>query len=144
MEYYYIFCLLSICGWYDWKRKRIPCISLWLGMTGIILITIIQCSEGNRVWWNSVMGATIGILLILVSIVTHQQIGLGDGILFVITGIGLGIINNILLLVSSLCLVSIISLILISIKKVGRKTTLPFVPFVWFCFVMEMISLKFL
>ena len=137
IEWYFILGLLSICGWSDYREKQISCIALWFGGIGISIISLIQILSGNKLWWDSLGGAGIGIILVLLSIVTRQQIGMGDGILFVITGIGLGIANNTILLMSSLCITSVVSLALLSVKKVQRKTTVPFIPFVWLCFLIE-------
>lgn len=144
MKYYFIFCLLSICGWFDLKYREIPRITLCFGAVGANLLLIIQIFEGNKVWWDCLGGMSVGIVLVLISIVTNQQIGIGDGILFVLTGIGLGTIENIILLISSLCITGLTSLVLLTTKKIGRKTALPFIPFVWASFVAEIFFNRFL
>lgn len=72
----------------------------------------------------------IGILMLLVSLITKGQIGTGDGIIFCITGLGLGFWNNLWLLMLSLFMAGIFSGILWMLKRVGRKSEIPFVPFI--------------
>lgn len=135
MEKYLIVCFLTICALFDWKRKQIPTISLWIGGIVMSIVCIVQIVLGTRTIWDSFGGILVGLFLLFISFITRQQIGLGDGILFVITGIGLGFFDNIILLMSSLFLTSIVALSLFVAKKIKRKETLPFIPFVWVSFI---------
>lgn len=139
MEKYFILGFLTICALFDWKRKQIPIISLLVGGMIISISCLIQIVLGARTLGDSFGGMLVGVFLLFISFITRQQIGIGDGILFVITGIGLGFLNNIILLFSSLFLTSIVALSLFVAKKIKRKETLPFIPFVWISFVVTNI-----
>lgn len=135
----FILIFLGLCGIIDAKKKQLPCVLLWIGFIGICFLTIIEITSGSRSVWDSIGGVLVGLFLILFSKITSEQIGLGDGIIFIITGIGIGMISNFILLVNSLFLTCIISILLLALKKVNRKTTLPFTPFIFCSFILEWI-----
>ncbi|MBR4669717.1 MAG: prepilin peptidase [Butyrivibrio sp.] len=96
----------------------------------------------------SISGAVIGILsnnmsiidvaisllpgagLLLLSFVTRQQIGYGDGLIALILGPALGIEILIIGLMAAFFGSGVFSLILLAVKKAKRKSRIPFVPFI--------------
>jgi leader peptidase (prepilin peptidase)/N-methyltransferase len=120
--------ITSILVWnsiYDWKYKKISMISIIFGF--ILVCIICKCTEGY-IWTDSLAGAGVGVFLILCSVITRGQIGIGDGIVFCLTGTGCGLLENISLLFISLLLAAALSLVLLLTKKAGKKTKIPFVP----------------
>ena len=77
-----------------------------------------------------IAGLSIGFVLLILNRITRGQVGIGDGLIFCVTGISLGFYINSILLVYSLFIAAIFSCFYIIIKKVGRKTTIPLMPFV--------------
>ena len=63
-------------------------------------------------------------------IITHQSIGYGDGIVFIVSGIALGKDYILLLVLGAFIFSSVYSLFLLAKRKSG-KTTIPFVPFIF-------------
>ena len=91
-----------------------------------------------------ILGILIGVVLLAVSKVTGGAVGMGDGLLFTITGIYFGFRKNLILLLGSLVLCSIWGIGSLAIKRIGwldgKKTEVPFLPFVlpvgiWITFI---------
>jgi leader peptidase (prepilin peptidase)/N-methyltransferase len=122
--------MTSILIWnsvYDWKYKKISMTSI---IFGFILAGIICKCTGDYIWTDSLAGAAVGVFVILCSVITRGQIGIGDGIVFCLTGIGCGLLENISLLFISLLFAAVLSLVLLLSKKAGKKTRIPFVPLI--------------
>lgn len=80
-------------------------------------------------WWNSIVGAIGGFLiLLLVSILSKGGIGGGDIKLFFIIGLVLGIFSTLLALFLASVIGLIAGAILLIYRKQGRKTPIPFGP----------------
>lgn len=71
-----------------------------------------------------------GGIFILISVVTHGKIGLGDGIVLIAAGIGRGINEMLFTALIALMISALFGIILILMKKASGKTALPFVPFI--------------
>ena len=98
---------------------------------GFVFLSVISLIQGRLTFLERVIGFSLGLLLILLHKVSRGQIGLGDGLILCVTGISLGFYKNSILLINSLFLSAIFSIIYIFIKKANRKTTIPFIPFVF-------------
>ena len=81
----------------------------------------------------------IGISLLIISKIT-AQIGAGDGIVFIITGLGLGFWNNFWLLWEGLLLMAAVSLLLLLFQKINWKSKLPFLPFVLGAYIIGFVK----
>ena len=66
---------------------------------------------------------------------SRGAIGRGDGYLLCVAGVYLGIAGTLSLLSGALFLCAIWSLLLLAIKKAGKKTEIPFVPFLLAAYV---------
>lgn len=123
-----LFIWLLLCSLQDIKRKEISLLLIAIGFALLFTISIIQ---GQLRIWERFIGFSLGLLLIILHKITRGQIGVGDGLILCVTGISLGFYMNSILLINSLFLSAIFSIIYIIIKKVNRKTTIPFIPFVF-------------
>ena len=106
----------------DWKYKKISLISVLAGIISIWMAGHIRLIH--------LSGAAVGILLFLCSFFTRGQIGIGDGIIFCMTGLGYGFWGNLGLLFLSFLFSAVVSAVLLFGRRVGRKTRIPFIPFV--------------
>ena len=111
----------------DLKKHRISMLSVMIaGVIGFIL-----CALFIKDNIMSVLGGIlIGVVMLLLAKFTEEKIGYGDGWVFMVTGIYLGLRANLYLLFVSLFLSAVVSMILLICKKAEYKTELPFVPFV--------------
>ncbi len=109
----------------DRRYKRIPIIP---GIVCLIFVILGQFIAGNCVvQWLA--GVLIGAFLYGVSRISRGSIGEGDAIVYLVTGAALGFYRNLELLMLSLTLAAMTSLILLAVKKVGKKYRIPFIPF---------------
>jgi leader peptidase (prepilin peptidase)/N-methyltransferase len=74
-------------------------------------------------------GLALGLGVILLSKATGGKIGLGDGILLCVTGLGLGFWTNAELFGIALSLAASVSVVLLIMRRADRKKSIPFVPF---------------
>ncbi len=123
-----LFLWLFLCSWQDIKRQEISIILIGLGFVLLFVISIIH---GELALWERVGGIGIGAVLLILNKLTRGQVGIGDGLIFCVTGISLGFFINSILLFYSLFIAAIFSCIYMIIKRVNRKTTIPLVPFIF-------------
>lgn len=95
------------------------------------IFIILRIMEPLDSWWNSIIGAVTGFVLIFIIIlVSRGGMGAGDMKLFGVLGIVLGF-EKILLTFFFACLIgAVIGMILILLKIVKRKQPVPFGPFI--------------
>ena len=79
--------------------------------------------------WMAAGGAGVGILFLLVSKVTREGFGYGDSWAILALGIYLGLRGVLDVLAGTFCLLAAASLICLTAKKMSRKHTIPFIPF---------------
>lgn len=121
--------LLLICGIWDIKYKKI---FLWLIPTAGVLISILIpfCSSSITIYAR-IGGVAVGAAIIILSLATGGKIGLGDGLLLCVTGLGLGFWENMELFAAALSLAAVISILLLMLRMADRKKAIPFVPFLF-------------
>lgn len=80
-------------------------------------------------WWDSIVGAVVGFsLLLLIAVVSKGGMGGGDIKLFLLIGLVLGTFNTLLTLFLASVIGMIAGIIVLKIKRKGRKTPVPFGP----------------
>lgn len=83
----------------------------------------------NDILWLC-RGVVPGVILICVSLISKQQIGMGDAMVFLFAGICVGLYKCLILLWISLVFAGIFGVIFCLAKKKEMKYRLPFIPFV--------------
>lgn len=82
-------------------------------------------------WWDMFSGAAIGFgLLLLIAVLSKGGMGGGDIKLFLVIGLVLGTVQTLLTLFLSACVGSIVGLLYVRKSKKGRRTPIPFGPFI--------------
>jgi leader peptidase (prepilin peptidase) / N-methyltransferase len=82
-------------------------------------------------WWSSIVGAFIGFVLItLIIVISKGGMGAGDMKLFALLGVVLGYQGVLLTFLLSTLLGTIVSILLILLKKINRKSSVPFGPYI--------------
>lgn len=80
-------------------------------------------------WWGSVLGAVIGFgILFLIAIISKGGMGGGDIKLFFLIGLVLGTVDTLLTLFLASVIGMIVGILVLTIRKQGRKTPVPFGP----------------
>jgi leader peptidase (prepilin peptidase)/N-methyltransferase len=128
---------LILCSWQDIRKKKIH---LALIGAGFLCIAAYSFWSGGITSWNRAAGLSLGIISLLLNPVTRGQIGIGDGLIVSIIGIGLGFNRLAFMLVYGLFGAAIFSIGLIIFRKVNRKDTIPFIPFLLFGYWGGLIS----
>lgn len=126
MQNYVLLGLLVPCAAEDIRKKEVNVIYiLLLGVVGGILHLISpNCSMSSIL-----LGLLPGAAMMALSCFTRGSIGMGDGILLVVTGVYLGGSKNLRLLLTALLLAALWALVLLVLKKKKRKERIAFVPF---------------
>lgn len=124
--------LLLLNAWQDWKTREIIPWSLWAFlMVGIVL----NIFWDNYSWKSILGGVAVGAVVLVGSWVSRSAIGMGDGFLLCVTGFYLRAEENWSMFFCALLLCAIYSLGMLLGKKAGRKTQIPFVPFLLLAFL---------
>lgn len=128
----YLLMMLSVCTWQDIGSKTI---NLWLVLSGIILsflYSLVYCSNEPA---DILAGAGIGLIICALSIITQGAIGFADGLMFIFTGIIIGLWPNIVLFFMALVLGAGYSAYLLIAEKKNRRYEFAFVPFMLVAYV---------
>ncbi len=129
--YVVLFVYLLVMSVYDIRKGEIQ-LTISLLAALVLLMRQLSLVPGGGIGLSAAFpGVLVGVVLIVVSILTRGEIGIGDGIVFMVSGLVFGIYENGVLLFLSLVFTAFVSAILMVAKHVGRKYTLPFVPFVF-------------
>jgi leader peptidase (prepilin peptidase)/N-methyltransferase len=131
--------LLLFCTIQDFVKMKVQ---VWvIGMGGIVTLLYLPFAESIDIA-GRIGGLAIGLTVILLSKVTAGKIGMGDGILLCITGIGLGFWRNLELFGLALFLAAILSIFLLFMKRVDRKQSIPFIPFLFIGYLILLVASK--
>lgn len=118
--------MLTLCSAEDIKRKQIRLNPvLFFGILGIFLHMLFRMQSIE----NILLGMSVGVVLLFLSVLTGGRIGMGDAVLLIVTGIYLGLEKNLELFFCGLLLCSMWALGLMVLRKKNRKDSIPFVPF---------------
>lgn len=123
---------IFVCGVQDLYKKKVY---LWFIITGALLITIcIPFCSTNQIA-DRIAGVIIGVIIILISVATAGKIGLGDGILLCVTGLGIGFWPNLEMFAIALTLAALVSIFLLIFRMANRKKSIPFIPFLFMSYL---------
>ena len=123
-----LFVLLGIFAVCDGIQKEIPLAVVWLGMIAAVILHI-QGLSGNQTWQAAVLSAIPGVMFWILSFITGEKVGYGDGWLLIMIGLFMGLWKCFLILMIGLILSSLMVLVLLTVRKVSRNYQLPFAPF---------------
>lgn len=122
--------MLFMTGWLlaasimDIRTRRVP---VWMLAFGGGLAALAAWRQGAAVP-EAVMGMLPGVLLLLTALATKKA-GYGDGVVLCMFGAVLGREKGMLLFGISLFLLSLYALTLLALRKAGKNTRIPFLPF---------------
>ncbi len=138
-DFILILVMLVWTGAQDIKRGEIN-IMIPLVITGVDLV--LRLLFGRIDVPDVFEGAAIGVAVMVLSMLTRESIGMGDGIVLLCTGALSGFERNMELFFSALLLCGMCGLFLMLILRKSRKTKVPFVPFLLAAFgIIEIVSL---
>lgn len=101
------------------------------GIIGVICHMVFQKGE-----YKSLLGGiAIGGAMILISLITRGRVGLGDGLMLLVTGTFLGFRQNLVLFTVSQVLTSAYALFLLMFRRKRKDYEIPFIPFLLVSYV---------
>lgn len=115
---------LIVLSCMDLRTRKIP----WIPVVILGMVVFVY-----RIWSGISLaevaaGVIPGGVLLLVSAVTEESIGYGDGLVLLVLGLFCGVAETVAVLGMALLLASVLSMVLLALKRAGRKTKLPFLP----------------
>ena len=125
MENFLIMSFLGINSWIDIQKKQISLVSVGFFMAVGILYECVVQNKNPDVFWGLLPGA----VLLGVSKLSREALGMGDALLMLVLGIYLGLEAALDVLLLALFLAAVWAGILIVVGKKGRNYAFPFVPF---------------
>lgn len=127
---------LGVLAVADIRRMRVPVWLLAVGGVFVTIVSLIEWRTGERNASSLLWSLIPGIALMLVAVATKKA-GWADGIVLLLLGLFDGFRICIISLVISLFAISAISLALLCLKKVGRDSRLPYLPFLWIGYILQ-------
>lgn len=130
---------------WDVKKKSVPYMYLLLwGIVALVyLISNSLIKKNGDIWITMLFGIIPGIICLLISYVSREQIGYGDGWAILLMGALLGISRIMKLLLTAFSLLTVIAIVLLITKKAKRKSTIPFIPFLFLGYLMVFLYGRF-
>jgi len=119
--------VLFVFAGMDVKKRELSLLLLGIcGAFGVILFLMTD----ELLWQELLGGLCVGGGMLLFALVSKESVGVGDGLLFCVTGIYLGLWQNLLLLFGAVLFCAAAGAVLLLRKKCTRKQQIPFAPFV--------------
>jgi len=129
IAYILMMAILIIASIYDIRYREIPLWTMILAMLISIMNLIFSIYLGKFTFIDFVYTAFPGILFLLLAFLFSGSMGFGDGAMLLAVSPVFGVSRVYLGIVIALLFNVLFSIILIILKKAGRKTKMPFIPF---------------
>lgn len=123
---------LAAAAYEDYKTEKISMILILTGAAISIAAAVINKDHIMQILYGILTGNAI----LLIGYASREAVGYGDGLIFIITGIFLGWMNNVILIAGSLLLAAVCSMILMALRIKKRTDRIAFVPFILGAYVL--------
>jgi len=123
-----LFLFLAVCAVSDGIWKKIPLAVVWLGILAAVILRLAGAT-GETSWMAAGLSFAPGVMFWLLSFLSGEKVGYGDGWVLLMIGLFLGAGRCFLILFAGLLAESLAVLILLAFRKVHRDGEVPFVPF---------------
>ncbi len=123
-----LFLFLAICAVSDGIWKRVPLAVVWLGMLTAVLLRL-EGAMGESSWLSVGLSLAPGMMFWMLSFISGEKVGYGDGWVLLMIGLFLGAGRCFLVLMTGLMAESFVVLVLLAFRKVRGDGEVPFVPF---------------
>ncbi len=118
---------LGIISITDLKRRSVS-----IPISGIFAVVAILLHIYKTTIWMDVLAAvSIGCGVLIVSLITKQAIGSGDGVALIVTGLYLGFYRNMQVFLWSMIGVFVTGVVLMLVTKKDWKSKIPYVPYLF-------------
>ncbi len=127
--------LLGTLGFHsieDIKRKQITVmVTLCSAIAGLLCHMVYH----NHSIYNILGGILVGGMIFLFSFLSQGKIGQGDGMILMLTGLYLGVEENLSLMFLSFLLAAVWAVIAVLFLHYGKRDKIPFVPFLFLAYL---------
>lgn len=125
------FLFLVIGSGFDLKRKSIPkiYIYLWGGCSFLYLVFASVIKNNIGIVTSAIIGIIPGAVVLFLAFASKEQIGWGDGWVILFMGIFVGAKKVCGAVFAAFVLLTLVIIILLLARRVKRKSTIPFIPF---------------
>lgn len=128
------YAIRELCGipallWLAIQDKRHLGVTRKSLVAAVLLLLVAGCFE-TVTWESRLGGAMIGVVLLLFGYFSKEAIGLADGILILVCGVAFGLYETMMLCFFATVYAGGCSVVLLLAGKVGKKSRIPFLPFV--------------
>lgn len=118
--------LLMYSSWTDIRRREISGRALMIfGVVGLLFTYIGIQLEG----FLFCTGILLGLFLMVLSVLTQGELGMGDGLLVLVIGLFLGGEKTLAVLLTGMLLAALFSMTMLVARGFMRRHPFPFVPF---------------
>lgn len=137
IESYVLLGTLGVHSFEDIKRKKITVsITLFSAILGVLLHLLFQ----RESIYSMLAGMLSGAGIILFSKLSRGRIGMGDGLVFMLTGLYLGLWENLFLMLISFGLAGLWGLYQLLIQHKSRYHRMAFVPFLFLGYILLIVG----
>lgn len=126
-----LFLFLGICAVFDGMEKQIPLAVICLGIVTATLLHV-QGIIGDGSWLDIGLAVLPGMMFWMLSFVTREKVGYGDGWMLIMIGLFTGLWKCFLILLVGLVSESLSVLILLAVRRISKDRQIPFAPFLLF------------
>lgn len=127
---------LGVLAGIDLRFKKIP---VWLLAASGIIVTFVSLYEARKDGIQDLQllwGVIPGVGLMLIALISKKA-GWADGVVLMLLGILVGFGACALSFALSMLMISVVSLVLLVLKRVGKNTYLPYLPFLWIGYLVQ-------
>lgn len=136
-------CSMPVLLWLAIQDKRylgIPRLRLWIGTVILLFVGFFcECS-----WQERVGGVAFGAVLFVFIFFSKEALGVADGVLITACGIAFGLYEAVVLCFLTSLYAAGYSMVLLLTKRAGRRSRIPFLPFLLLGYVSLRMIQRFL
>ena len=121
--------VLLFAAAYDVKTKRIPVSAITAAALLCVLTVVMSAAAGTESMLRLFLAGMPGALLLIIAFLSRESVGYGDGILMLCLGPVFGLQRTLFGVAVAFFVTALTSTGLLAVKKAGRYTRIPFVPF---------------
>ena len=127
-----VLCFLFWESYQDIKRQQLSLESIIIFLAAGMIIRLFVLKTGML---EIISGMALGLFCLIISKITGEAVGYGDGLVILVIGVCLGIQGAVITLCMSFVIMMVLAIFLLIEKGFGYNAALPFVPCIFVAYV---------